>query len=58
MNTPAANYFTRATAHFIAAQNTADDGEWTYKAEPVEGNAAQLYTVAIYDEQGAKIGNL
>jgi hypothetical protein len=52
------NYFTRATAHFIAAQNTADDGEWTYRAEPVEGNAAQLYTVAIYDEQGAKIGNL
>jgi hypothetical protein len=57
MNTPA-NYFTRATAHFIAAQNNADDGEWEYRAEPVEGNTAQLYTVAIYDEQGAKIGNL
>jgi hypothetical protein len=57
MNNPA-RYFTRATAHFIAAQNTADDGEWTYKAEPVEGNTAQLYTVTIYDQDGNKIGTL
>jgi hypothetical protein len=51
-------YFTRATAHFIAAQNTADDGEWEYRAEPVEGNTAQLYTVNIYDQDGNKIGTL
>lgn len=53
-----ANYFTKAAAVFLAAQNTADDGEWTYKAEAVEGNAANLYAVAIYGEDGEKIGNL
>jgi hypothetical protein len=53
-----ANYFTKAAAQILAAQNTADDGEWEYRAEPVEGNAAQLYTVAIYDQDGNKIGTL
>jgi len=57
MNNPA-THLTKAAAHLIAAQNTADDGEWTYKAEPVEGNTAQLYTVNIYDQDGNKIGTL
>ena len=58
MNTMPAHYFTKAAATILAAQNTADDGEWTYKAEAVAGNAAQLYTVAIYSEDGEKIGTL
>lgn len=57
MNTPT-HFFTKAAAVILAAQNTATDGEWIYKAEAVEGNAAQLYTVAIFDEDGEKIGTL
>lgn len=52
------HYFTKAAAVLLAAQNTADDGEWLYKAEPVQGNAANLYTVAIYGQDGQKIGTL
>jgi hypothetical protein len=57
IDTPA-HYFTKAAAVLLAAQNTADDGEWTYKAEPVQGNAANLYTVTIYGQDGQKIGSL
>ena len=57
IDTPA-HYFTKAAAALLAAQNTATDGEWIYKAEPVQGNAANLYTVAIFDEDGEKIGTL
>jgi hypothetical protein len=48
--------FTKAAAVFLAVQNTADDGEWIYKAEPIEGNKANLYAVVIYGEDGEKIG--
>ena len=58
MNTTPTHFFTKAAAAFLAAQNTADDGAWIYKAEPVQGNAANLYTVAIFDEDGEKIGTL
>ena len=57
MNT-APTLFTKAAALMLAAQNTATDGEWTYKAEPLEGNAAQLYKVAIYDESAQLLGYL
>jgi len=57
IDTPA-HHFTKAAAVILAAQNTASDGEWTYKAEPVQGNAANLYAVAIYDEDNKKIGYL
>jgi hypothetical protein len=57
MNT-APTLFTKATALMLAHQNTADDGEWTYKAEPVQGNTAQLYKVAIYDETAQLLGYL
>lgn len=50
------NYFTKAQAQFWAFQNTQDDGEWTYKAEPCEGS--QWYIVAIYGEDGTYIGAL
>lgn len=50
--------FDKATAFFLAAQNTAGDGEWLYKAEPLQGDAANLYIVAIYDENNKKIGYL
>lgn len=58
MNITPAHFFTKAAAVILAAQNTADDGEWIYKAEPVQGNAANLYTVAIYSEDNEKIGYL
>ena len=51
-----ATMFTKAAAVFLAVQNTADDGEWIYKAEPIEGNKANLYAVVIYGEDGEKIG--
>lgn len=57
MNT-APTLFTKAAAVILAAQNTATDGEWTYKAEPMEGNTAQLYKVAIYDESAQLLGYL
>ena len=57
MNT-APTLFTKAAAIILAAQNTADDGEWAYKAEPMEGNTAQLYKVAIYDESAQLLGYL
>lgn len=56
--TETTTYFERAAAVFLAHQNTADDGEWTYRAEPVEGNAAKLYRVAIYGQDGEFIGTL
>jgi hypothetical protein len=58
MNATPAHFFDKAAAVFLAFQNTQDDGEWLYKAEPVQGNAANLYTVAIYDEDNKKIGYL
>lgn len=57
MNT-APTLFTKAAALMLAHQNTADDGEWVYKAEPVQGNTAQLYKVAIYDETAQPLGYL
>jgi hypothetical protein len=57
MNT-APTLFTKAAALMLAAQNTADDGDWVYKAEPVQGNTAQLYKVAIYDEAAQLLGYL
>jgi len=57
IDTPA-HYFTKAAAVLLAAQNTATDGEWIYKAEAVEGNAANLYAVTIYSQDGEKIGTL
>jgi hypothetical protein len=57
IDTPA-HYFTKAAAVILAAQNTASDGEWLYKAEAVEGNRANLYAVAIFDEDNKKIGYL
>lgn len=57
MNT-APTLFTKAAALMLAHQNTADDGEWVYKAEPVQGNTAQLYKVAIYDESAQLLGYL
>ena len=57
MNT-APTLFTKAAALMLAEQNTATDGEWTYKAEPLQGNTAQLYKVAIYDETAQILGYL
>ncbi len=50
--------FTKEKAEALATQNTAEDGEWTYKAEPTQGDASSLYQVAIYDPEGQKIGTL
>jgi hypothetical protein len=50
------NYFTKAQAIMLAFQNTADDGEWTYKAEKCEGS--DYYQVVIYGEDGTRIGTL
>ena len=50
--------FTKEKAEALAKQNTAEDGEWTYKAEPTQGDASSLYQVAIYDSEGQKIGTL
>lgn len=49
------NYFTPASARFLAAQCTADDGEWTYKAEPI-GNDRGLLVIRVYDESGKPLG--
>lgn len=49
------NYYEPAAARFIAAQCTADDGEWTYKAEPV-GNDRGLLVIRVYDESGEPLG--
>jgi hypothetical protein len=53
-----AHFFTKAAAEFLAHQNTATDGEWTYKAEPAQDNPSQLYIVKIYDQEGQHIGAL
>ncbi len=53
-----ASLFTKEKAEALATQNTAEDGEWTYKAEPTQGDASSLYQVAIYDPEGQKIGTL
>lgn len=52
------SFFAQTTATQLAEKNTAADGEWTYKAEPVQGNKANLYQVVIYDQDGQKIGTL
>jgi hypothetical protein len=52
------HFFTQAAAEFLAHQNTATDGEWTYKAEPAQDNPRQLYIVKIYDQDGQPIGAL
>lgn len=53
-----ASLFTKEKAEALATQNTAEDGDWTYKAEPTQVGASSLYQVVIYDPEGQKIGNL
>jgi hypothetical protein len=57
MQTPP-TLLTKERAEQLAQQNTASDGEWTYKAEPTQQGNSSLYLVVIYDLDGHKIGTL
>jgi hypothetical protein len=48
-------YYAPAAARILAEQCTADDGEWTYKAENI-GNQKGLLVIRVYDETGHPLG--